>query len=89
MKLPTHRTQQNNTKKIRDRFKTTITALYQQNDETDGTSSIYRQPLHDILTMSNERMSNWLQAHKASTSYNASQVETSQYNDQLTHETER
>ena len=74
---------------IRDRFKSTITALYQHNEETGDTSSIYRQPLCDILTMSNERMSNWLQSHKASTSYTASQNQISQDNAQVTHETER
>ena len=75
--------------KIRDRFKSTITALYQQNNETGEISSIYRQPLGDILTMSNERMSNWLQSHKASTSYNASKNQNPHINAQITHETER
>jgi len=57
---------------IRDRFKATITALYQMNAESDKTISIYRQPLEDILAMSNERLSNWLHSHTASMLYRAS-----------------
>jgi len=75
--------------KNRERFTATITALYQLNAESDETSSIYRQPRKDILTMSNERLSNWLQSHKASTSYRASQVHSQHDHEHFTHETER
>ena len=75
--------------KTRERFTATIKALYQLNAESDETSSIYRQPLEDILAMSNERLSNWLQSHKASTSYRASQVHTQHDHEHFTHETER
>ena len=59
------------------------------NAESDETSSIYRQPLEDILVMTNEQLSNWLQSHKALTSYRASQVHIQHDQDHFTHETER
>ena len=64
-------------------------ALYQLNAETDETTSIYRQPLEDILAMSNKRLSNWLQSHKTSTLYRASQARDQHKHEQPTHETER
>jgi len=76
--------------KTRDRFQATIKALYQMTAESDETSSIYRQPLEDILVMTNELLSNWLHSHKAWTSHRASQVHTAQHDqDHFTHETER
>ena len=72
----------------RDRYKETITALYQKNADSEGTTSIYRQPLSDVLTMSNERLSNWLHSHKASTSYRASKA-YHQDTPTHTHETDR
>ena len=56
----------------RERFKSTIMALYQLYGESEDTPAIYRQPLEDIFSMSNKRLANWLHSHRASKSYRAS-----------------
>jgi len=53
----------------REMHQSTITALYQSNSTDPDPHALYRQPLGDILNMSNERLVNWLQSHSASSSY--------------------
>ena len=58
-------------RKTREMHHSTITALYQSNSTDPDPHALYRQPLEDILNMSNERLVNWLQSHSASSSYRA------------------
>jgi hypothetical protein len=60
-------------RKTREIHQSTITALYQQNSTEPDPRALYKQPLGDILNMSNERLVNWLQSHSASSSYRAHQ----------------
>ena len=60
-------------RKTRETHQSTITALYQQNSTEIDPHALYKQPLGDILNMSNERLVNWLQSHSASSSYRAHQ----------------
>jgi hypothetical protein len=60
-------------RKTREIHQSTITALYQQNSTEPDPHALYKQPLGDILNMSNERLVNWLQSHSASSSYRAHQ----------------
>jgi hypothetical protein len=55
-------------RKTREIHQSTITALYQQNSTEPDPHALYKQPLGDILNMSNERLVNWLQSHSASSS---------------------
>jgi|AntRauTorckE5430_2_1112549.scaffolds.fasta_scaffold11211_2 hypothetical protein len=57
----------------RDMHQSTITALNQQNSTEIDPHALYKQPLGDILNMSNERLVNWLQSHLASSLYRAHQ----------------
>ena len=49
-------------RKTRETHQSTITALYQQNSTEIDPHALYKQPLGDILNMSNERLVNWLRA---------------------------
>jgi hypothetical protein len=55
-------------RKTQEMHQSTITALYQSNstdpdpDPDPDPHALYRQPLGDILNMSNERLVNWLRA---------------------------
>jgi len=63
-------------RKTREMHHSTITALYQSNSTDPDPHALYRQPLEDILNMSNERLANWLQSHSASSSYRATTITT-------------
>jgi hypothetical protein len=60
-------------RKTREMHQSTITALYKSNSTDPDPQALYRQPLGDILNISNERLVNWLQSHSASSSYRAHQ----------------
>eukprot|EP00979_Chaetoceros_neogracilis_P000411 scaffold107_cov269-Chaetoceros_neogracile.AAC.3 len=83
-------------RRTREMHHSIITALYQLNSTDPDPHALSRQPLEDILNMSNERLANWLQSHSASSSYRAHHHHDGQPNltqhdlhNFIQHETER
>ena len=73
-------------RKTRESYQSTFTSLYQAHYTTADLPALYKQPLADLLTMSNERLTFWLQSHLASTSYYRAQRTPALHPDPLHHE---